>query len=513
MTSILKYAWKRHKMLNILDAVINKNEVTKLEIRMIYYDPFKFSKTAIRGRVFNLNISSDQGDKISLIRTKMQNRLSNVHGYPIKICIFEITDMIVSIRDESGAIIEYDGILTKTFKILAESSNFTKTYLSPPANEMYGGRFLNGSSNGQLRIMENQLADIAVNLRIIKDYGSNMAIFLHSLDDVVYEFMTPEMGYAKRLYYENILDKTTYCFIAFGYVSILFMLVLMKKIRCWIKTGKILKTRDVDIAKYAVVIYGLLTLVSQPWPRNTQERILIISSTLVAIIVACSYQGTMYKMLSTQKTSLNYENLDELEQGKLELLASLTFKPNLNTVLENKASDRILKKATFITDIRGSIKRVATKEDAAIVIRDVVIDMYQAKYFDNKTGLNKFHKVAQPFISGSGGYMTHKMCPYIHRLNSIILHMMASGLVLREYKDLKRSVYLQLLKRPKFVGESDLMFKMSELQIVFECFCFGMAFSFCVFIIEIIFDRSTKKSFDIKEIKTNSKYYRGFNYF
>lgn len=461
-----------------------KNEKDPLELPIEYYDPFKLDHLGNRGIITQINISHfTYRYRSRSIWPKMQDRLLNVNGYPIKICAFDILGLVQSIKDENGTIINYNGMDAEAMWILLEASNFSRVYVSPPEGEMFGGRLPNGSSSGQLWVMENQLADIAVNTRMIQDYGSNMANFLQSTGDIRFNFLTPERGYAKRIAFLNILDRNTYLFISIAYLSVFGVWVYMNKIRSSMEKRS--KFWRMDFIKDALVIFGTSALVSQPWPKNTQERILLSSMVLLSLVIGCSYQGTMYKILATQQASLNYETLESLEQSDLELLITLSFKPNSYIRLGNNIYDKILKKATFVTDVKSSIKRVMEKKDAAMMIQESSLDMYQSMVFNTQTGENIIHKVGQPFKIGSGGFMSHKMCPYMHRLNDVLLHMIAGGLILQKKRELHKLIYLNLLKRPR-IDYGLTMFNMSELSIIFKSLYLGLALSSCVFILEII---------------------------
>lgn len=488
-TSTLKYAWNKLQMMNILSVYMNqRTENKELELPVYFYNPFPFDHFGNRGIIVTINISHmTYRYRSKTIWPKMLTRYLNVYGYPIKICIFEILGLVQAVKDNNGEIINYKGMDAEIVWMLLEASNFSRHYISPPAGHMFGGRLPNGSSSGQLWVMENQLADIAANTRMIQDYGSEMATFLQSTGDIDFNFMTPELGSATRLEFLKIFDNMTYFLICISYASILTTWIYIKiyQRKNHKKSAPLYK---IDIIRSALIIFGISTLVSQTWPKSNQEKFLLTSMILVSMVLGSSYQGIMYKMLASEETSLNYETLKCLEQSNLELLITLSFKPNSYVELGNFIFDRILKKATFVTDVSGSIQRVMQEKNVAMMIQETSLEMYQSKYFDPQTGSNIIHKVEQSFKTGPGGYMTHKMSPFQYRLNDVILNMLAGGLTLHKEQERRTLIYLNSLKRPR-IDDDDAAatFKMSELSVIFKAYFFGLVIGICVFIIEIIF--------------------------
>lgn len=350
-SELLEINWNKYKMINIVG-------VNFANMSLLRYDPFSIRKDNNRyGQLKTVNLRShDYLTQIKYFVNNITTILHNVNGYPIKICIFEIQGQVKALRGSNKMITGYTGGNIKQISLILNASNFSQSYVFPPVGESYGTMH-NGTSTGQVWVMEEGLADISANMRMIMLPNLNRSTFLYSTDDLVAVFMAPKQEDVYKMEYLGILDETVFILIALAHTLVFFMWILSDIVMRKIKNYKTRKVGYISL-KVGLILFGAATSVAQPKINLLYERILLGSILLMSFVLSCIYQGTMYKFLSMGKVSADINTLNGVLNSNLEIMLTASNIPEEGYKYRDNVYDKILQKATFVTDIKGSLDKV-----------------------------------------------------------------------------------------------------------------------------------------------------------
>lgn len=352
---LLEYNWSQNKMLNILGAHIKNDNIS-----IVIYDPFWINLNNTRGKITERTLVLATFKYIikSTIK-KLKNLLFDVKGYPIRVCIFEIQGQVKIIKNSDGTI-RYTGSNLEMLSLILDSSNFTQTYVSPPPGTNFGGNF-NGTPTGQIWMMETGQADVVSNMRMIVDFNLKNSTFLTGIEDSTFRFMTHRVGEKYQVEYLKIFQGYLYIFIALSHMSVLSIWVYGRRLKQdFIKKYSLSKKQD--SMRIFMLLFGAATMVAQPSPKLVYERFLFGSMLLLSLVLSCTYQGIMYKFLSIGRKSLDINTLEGLVNSNLDIIISMSYKPPPYVVLDDSPHDMLLKKATYITNIKENLDKVRPKK-------------------------------------------------------------------------------------------------------------------------------------------------------
>lgn len=348
---ILLNNWIKHKMLKLVGASLQELNSSG-ETTLLRYDPFSRNVDDF-GEVLLVKLRSHNYlTQIKMFIGNIASALHDVKGYPIRICIFEIQGQVKALKSENGTIVGYTGGNIQEISLILNASNFSQTYVFPPTGEGYG-TIHNGTPTGQVWVMEKGLADISANMRMIMLPNLVKSTFLYSTGDLVAVFMTPKQRDFFKMQYLNILDENVYIMIALSHSLVLITWLVNDIIRKKMVSAKIHKFSTTSTIIMRLI--GSATLVAL---NLLYEKILFGSMLLIALVLSCSYQGTMYKFLSIGKVSGDINTLNGVLQTNLEIMLSASNKPEPNYKFRDNIYDKILKKATFVTNIKASLDKV-----------------------------------------------------------------------------------------------------------------------------------------------------------
>lgn len=267
------------------------------KVEAMYYDPF-IKKNNERGFIYTLKLPDD------LLKSKafwniFNKRQLNVHGYPLRVCIFGYAGTCSPVFDSNNTLIRYklrDGNLIDS---IAKTINFTPIYFTPTDGLTYGGALNNGTLLGSILDIDSGVADILGNIRPIKSYGQANAQFLFPADEMKFTFLVPKMDEDFAVSFLRIYDTATSFALFSMFLATALIWYVLQNVNLRIKSNfyvphfleehldrDLMRTEDI-----LQMLFGIMLQVSQKSRRKIYERCLFISVVLFSMIVSYTYQG------------------------------------------------------------------------------------------------------------------------------------------------------------------------------------------------------------------------------
>lgn len=358
------------------------------------YNPFEV-KNETRGVVHTHRVHTHNVYQVvNYLAPIISSRLWNFHKYPVKVCVFELDGVMEAIYDNNNTIIDFKGFDARISKMFFGQINLTPEYVQPSAGSGFGTRTKNGSFTGMFGVMEKEEADISINICAVKGYKLKNSTFLYPINEMVYRFIVPKLGYKSRVYYFNILGWGTSSMIISAYI----LLISSGKVLFSVYT-KYVNTENVPIyslGRQCIVTLATFLMISQNSPGHHFERCLFMGALFFGLVIGCCYQGTMVKMLTSSMESLDVDLLSDIAESKWKILIDYSLKDHVSKYDHsevNKVYKKLYESASFVHNYTESVRKVAEDRDSAFLMYDVVLEHYRYKLYSKKISRNLLHKV------------------------------------------------------------------------------------------------------------------------
>lgn len=291
--------WTEHKIMNtVMYRIFHDNEGNETHLEAIIFNPFTIRNNE-RGTISTLKLPQDS-NKIKLFWKKFNERLDNVHGYPLHVCIFEYAGASMAVLGKNDSIIKYklrDGNLISA---LMKAMNFNPIYYVPSDGKTYGGALENGTLTGAIWEMEYGPADILGNIRPIKNYGLTKAQFLLPADEMKLTFLVPKMQEGTVVSFLRIFTRTawlalcgTFLCTTLAWYSLQNIYVIIKcHFRKINELEMIIRRNIISLEEIVYLLFGVVLQVSQKSRQKMYERCLFMSMVFFSMIISYTYQGT-----------------------------------------------------------------------------------------------------------------------------------------------------------------------------------------------------------------------------
>ncbi len=235
------------------------------------------------------------------------------------------------------------------------------------------------------------------------------------------------------------------------------------------------------------------TMVATPLSRklrNNYEKILFALCGLFATVILNSFQGSLVTFLNTPMHFPDIDTFDEL------IASGLPLRTSSYSFSELLLSDRTLAKLERKLYFSKNVSAVENFQGRFAGFQR--INVHNLKYFqDIKYALNEkesrfLHTMKQCLMSYFVSYAMRKDSPFKKRINEIISAVDHAGLIMKWNGDAAKYIfqkYKLVTKDPK----STKVFSLTDLEVAFFVFVWGLIASTIVFFGEIIISRRNER--------------------
>lgn len=180
---VLKISFERYNLLNAAVTSLNPrlvgDQLVGFDVSMCLYNPFKGDSQSRSPEfccwTFN---SSNLLETLAKMEKFQVERIQNLHGFPLKISIFEYEMKSLAVYDENGDLSHYTYPDGELMSAVAHCMNFTPVFITILDGPKYGYQLPEGSFTGSLGDVEYEMVDLAANPKLIVDYNTKKSVFL-----------------------------------------------------------------------------------------------------------------------------------------------------------------------------------------------------------------------------------------------------------------------------------------------------------------------------------------------
>lgn len=481
---ILKALWNELGIINVITMVIKYSNYRTLEaghiVQLATFNPFIKSLNS-SGKLVVYN----KYNVFNLVRS-YTDTLSNLRGYPIRISLF--TRPPSSFPAHSGdKVIDYIGVDGFFMRNLAKQMNFTAISGSPEDGEEYGYMFeTNGTFTGSLGDILYDRADISLNSRFVKEYGTK---------DIEYTFpvgfdnlciVVPKAErLPKWLAFFRVFPLHVYLALVCVYVgSCIISHILQKLYSFFMPVNK-------DTSLISTFIEMLPLFLSLSFARITlsrSQKVFVITCLVFGMITTSLFQGKLVTVLSKPDYYPDVNTLEELDASGLVIATgSINLIENTFSAEESALVKHLSNKVTYFSTKEGVADYVAKHKDTAALTR-LSNAIYNVLIYRNSDGTLLLHIVREFPRTYSLAYIVPKGSPFLFRINHIITQLVESGIVDKWSKD----TYFNMtaFQRSENNGSDSLkVFSMEDLLVAFLILACGLLSSAITFFVELTVQR------------------------
>ncbi|PNF40250.1 hypothetical protein B7P43_G06519 [Cryptotermes secundus] len=472
--------WKEFGILNIIMLVINTSDYPKLKsghIALIAaFNPF-IGSTKSRGKL----IVHNENYIINLVRSHT-DRLNNLRGYPVRITLFSREP--TSFPSHSGdKVIDYIGMDGFFMRNLARKMNFTPIADSPKDGREYGFIFENnGTSTGTLGDILDDRADLSLNSRFVKEYGTNDIEFTIPVGfDSLCIIVPKAKQLPKWLALFRVFDLHVQFSLVCVYVVCSIIIYILQILYSHFKSDY--KTASLS-AIFIEMLTPFLSLSLARMPSSRSEKVLVILCLVFGMIIASSFQAKLVTVLSKPDYYPDINTLEELDASNLIIATgSINLVQDTFSTEESPPARHLRSKVTYCNLQEGNINYVAKHQNIAALNR-LSTAMYSVLHYRNSDGTFLLHIVKECPKIYSLAYIVHKGSPFLLRINHVVAQLEETGIV----NKWKEDTYFNMtaFHRSEYSGNYLLkVFSLEDLQMPFLILVCGLFSSAITFFAEL----------------------------
>lgn len=485
---ILRYAWTKYKMLNILNFQILQTD-KDIEMEISFYDPFRENLKISEG-TNKVVLNNKSNEWINYVEHTFHKRLKNLHRYPVRIGVIHFSGYLELVK--KGNNITYTKTYGEVMNLIAKRMNFTPISIFPPDVQAYGGKLPNGSIVGLTGLLEREEIEMVANIRVAdlssRDNWTLTAIIGHTSRN----FISPNIMKGTKHTFADIVGKRT--FTGLGIIS---CVIIGVEYGFHSFNNFYSKSKNFDLGKNALIILAMFLLMSYKIPGTNYNRRFFSAVVLMFMVINLTYQGIMIEILTTESKSQNLKSLEDIINSDLRVLVPIgsrefepfaSFGDQINAKMKNRTST--------ITEYEDGINQVRYRRDCVFLVLRSFIDVLGYKWYSNETGANLIHMIpSEENMKIYLALMIIKRSPYRHRIDDLVRRISDAGLYDKIYGDSVFITRIRLLQIPK--NTNKISFSMDELSVIFYLWCGSLCICILVFFLEVIHKRMIKGNIDL----------------
>ncbi|CAL8122620.1 unnamed protein product [Orchesella dallaii] len=363
--------------------------------------------------------------ELQTIRPIFQEKIDNLHGHKLKVCLFEFPPLVIKTEVAPGKY-EYSGVEVDILKEFSTHLNFTYEFYEPPEGERWGTDLGNNTWTGLIGETQRRA-----------DFGFASVFLLDNRDKAV-DVSTPYdqdqgcFGVPRPEALQHWLGlvlpfswQVWACVLAMALVAGPTFTII---------------TRPLGIDKSLTVgrgiFYALGSLVSTQKPPEAKSHALrtFIVSWLIFCWLACIlYRVALIVSLTIGPNAYKIDSLKQLAKSDLKWGG---YQEVLKTFSNSSDSvdDKLFERFELVTNSTAALERVATKGDFALLDSGKYL-RYAEKgiYFNGHSSL--IHVTKECPTRYNVGFVMPIGSPFLEKVNELIHHLTNAGLIDKWYRD------------------------------------------------------------------------------
>lgn len=505
---LIRRAYEDHKMLNFgvltMKDFYNDGKYNKTTVNIILYNPFYGNQTKRDPQFLHLDFSEKPLEKLDLMKNFMKKRLTNLHGYPLEINIFDYPMISKAQYDANGKIERYRYVDGSFVQMLSSLMNFTPSYLNNSGNQgMFGYQQRNGTFVGSLGDIEYNRVSLAANPVLIANYNTSNLVFLQPITMSHLYFFVRKRATRKYFSISNFdrFDQPS--------IIITILLAFLLPTFHWIISRceeRIFDSRKrvSSAVRSFLDTFAILNNVSVKHPFYTGTRIVIASTMFYNLVTSTLFQSNIVKDLTANREDGKISTIDELTNEGYKIKMPAHFGLVFNGLGNDKVSLMLNKTKQTAVDVGVETfdleSIIQPKEKIAFLWMDLYMTNYLDRFFDNETGENLFEGVPEIAFKFYLANVVPKHSPFIERFNEIIIRYLELGIgdyhIGHAYSD-NQIVMIRRLKNGQVPETQIRAMKLIDFRNMFKFFLHLIAVSVIVFLLEVL-GRKIKIAFEKK---------------
>jgi hypothetical protein len=492
----IKIGYEKYKMLDVAGMVFvpefHDDVFVGLQVHLCLYNPFAGS-SEVRSPEFKcLEFNSSNINEKSIeMENFQQERIENLHQFPLNVNIFEYEMKSVAVKDKEGKLSLYtypDGELLNS---IAKVMNFKVNYASPIYGPKYGYQIANGTFTGGLAASEYGQVDLVANPKLIADYNTTNSIFLQPVAMTKLYFIIQKRATSRKLIVTVFteLDYTSKVFAFSTIITFLVVYFILNRMENQIFT----KVVKFDPEKDILYIFALIHNVSMKHPKLPATRTVVMPVLIFSLLLTALFQGIIVKNLNTDVKIGKITKINQLLEQNFEMKMQTV----LSYAFQGYGDDKITKHLNEISKDREEVamqyhealKIMQNDSKFAYLWTDSYIGTFLDKFYDNKTGKNYLEVVPESAFEFYIAMMVPKNSPFFDRFNQIINIYVQTGLYqyhTQKASDDNQKIWIHRVKNGQVPNREKQALKLDELQDVFKLYLALIALSFFVFCLKLL---------------------------
>jgi hypothetical protein len=478
---LLQELWKELGILNIIPIVIKYSDRQSKSGRIVFVATFNpFINTTSR------NLVVINGNYVINLSRSYTDRLNNLRGYPLRITLFSRKPTSFPLNP-GDKVIDYIGVDGFFMRNLAKRMNFTAIASGPKDGYEYGFMFENnGTFTGSLGDILYDRADISLNSRFVKTYGTDDIEFTSSVGFDNLCIIVPKAKLLpKWLAFFRVFHLHVHFALFFVYVGCSLFDHILQRIY------SLFKPVDKDISlitTFMEMLPPFLSLSLVRMPSFRAEKVFVTSCFIFGIIIASSFQGKLVTVLSKPDYYRDINTLEELDASGLFIgTGSVNLVENTFSTEDSPLVNHLRNKIIYRLLENGIIDYVAKHQNIAALNR-LSNALYSVLLYRNSDGTFLLHIVEECPRTYSLAYIVPKGSPFLFRTNHIITQLVESGIV----NKWNENTYFNMtaFHRCEYSGNTSLkVFSLEDLQMAFLMLACGLSCSTIAFFVELTMNR------------------------
>lgn len=435
VTAFARKLWENNRLLNFGLMYYNK------EVKVTCYNPF----------LKKMSTYSQDLENFPIFRT---DKLSNMHGYPLKVSLFEYKPRIVQINGQ------FYGRDVMVLDRIIWQLNASKEVVVPE-DHFYSGAFTD---------MVNGKSDILFVPGFLDNSTSNASVcgYPYIRDDFV--IVAPKAPILPL--YKNIsLTFNREVWVLLGMTILtLSVIFLLSDYRNYMEIVRILVNSGTPILKE-----------SASW-----KKVLIIFYIEFAIIMSIAFQSSLTSALMIPRHMKDLETVADLDKSSYTVIVSKVFMDVYKPQTYFNAPIEVVDTKAYL------INMMKNKSDGyCYVISKTTADMC-VDYVSRKYRQTVYHILQQSLVPGYSAFHFPIGSPYVDKINQLVLrdqeHGFTGSSVLQQVL-IEETIREERMVDQAISSNTLIVLTFSHLQTAFYILGFGYGLSAAVFVAEVICSR------------------------
>lgn len=477
-TLLFHKLWKELGILNIIMILFrnsdNHSSASGHITLLAMFNPF-INSVQSRGELVLHN-----DNHVTNLVTSHTDMLNNLRGYPVRISLFSRSPTSFPLHSDDK-VIDYIGVDGFFMRNLAKQMHFTAIAMGPRDGKEFGFVFPNnGTFTGSIGDILYDRADIALNSRFVKLYGTNDIEFTLPVGFDNLCIIVPKAKHLpKWLAIFRVFNLRVQFALVCVYVGCSIISRILQKMHSHFKCVR------KDISLFDTCIEMLPPFLSLPlirMPSSSHQKVFVMTCFVFGMIIASIFQGKLVTVLSKPDYYPDINTLEELDASGMVIG---TGSPNLiqdTFSTEESSHTKHLRDKIMYYNLSNSVMSYVAKHRNVSALNRLSNSIYCLHIFHNSDGTSQLHIVKECPRTYSLAYIIPKGSPFLLRINNIISQLVESGII-DKWNDDTRFNMTAFRKHRYSSNDSHKVFSLEDLQMPFLiliCGLFGSAITFCM---------------------------------